>query len=87
MGSKLTALDIARIKRKERQAAGEVFTKKTPVEKLQKNPRSLRLAINAMCWECQGGGGDPKVNHRIKNCEVGKICPLYFVRPYQDKEK
>lgn len=29
-------------------------TVKTPVEKLAENPKSLRLAVNAMCFQCMG---------------------------------
>ena len=54
-----------------------------PMEKLAKNPTSLRAAINAKCWDCQGRDSDPAPKWRIGNCEMAD-CPLYAVRPYQD---
>ncbi len=52
-----------------------------PVQKLEKNPTSLRLAVNAMCFDCMGRS---KVIEDIRNC-TSKTCPLYNVRPYQEK--
>ena len=56
----------------------------TPIEKAIKNPTSLRAAINAMRWDCQGRNADPNVRNRIKECEIPD-CPLWNVRPYQTK--
>lgn len=56
----------------------------TPPEKAARDPTSRRLAINAYCWTCQGGGGDPGVLTRIRECP-SKRCPLYAVRPYRPK--
>ena len=67
--------------RRERLEAG-LKTTKTPFEKLSERPNSLRLAIDAMCWDCQGRDADPGVKWRIGNC-VSLKCPLYAVRPYQ----
>ena len=53
-----------------------------PIEKAKRKPTSLRLAINAKCWECQGGNLDPHPRWRIGNCEVVD-CSLYPNRPYQ----
>ena len=58
---------------------------RTPVEKLEANPNSLRLSVNAQCWQCQGEDADPCVQWRIGNCEIPK-CAIYAVRPYQQKE-
>ncbi len=57
-----------------------------PMEKLRANPKSLRAAINAKCWDCQGRDSDPAPKWRIGNCECPD-CPLYEVRPYQDNLK
>lgn len=54
----------------------------SPLLKSQKSPKSLRLAVNAMCWQCQGEDADPCVKWRIGNCEV-KGCALWPFRPYQ----
>ena len=53
----------------------------TPIEKAKKNPRSLRYAINAKCWDCSG-----EQRLEVKLCTV-KDCALYPVRPYQPKLK
>lgn len=55
---------------------------KTPIEKATENPSSLRLAINAKCYDCQGQDADPGVKKRIAFCECVD-CPLHPVRPYQ----
>ena len=55
-----------------------------PIEKARRNPRSLRAAINGMCWSCQGGGGNPSTRWLIGNCEV-ETCPLWPQRPYRGK--
>lgn len=58
---------------------------KTPGEKLAENPRSMRAAINAMCWQCMGGdGADPGWRNMIRNCTSPK-CALWNFRPYRDK--
>lgn len=52
---------------------------KNPLEKLQENPKSLRLAINAKCWDCSNFQRE-----EILHCPV-KTCGLWYVRPYQKK--
>jgi hypothetical protein len=54
-----------------------------PIQKALKNPKSLRAAINAKCFDCQGQDADPAPKWRIGNCEISD-CPLYPLRPYQD---
>ncbi len=58
---------------------GEI-TRLTPIEKSFKNPNSLRLAINAKCFDCSCG--DRK---EITLCEI-KACSLHRFRPYQVKK-
>lgn len=53
-----------------------------PIEKAKRNPKSLRLAINAKCFDCEGQDADPRVQWRIGNCVIPD-CPLWPVRPYQ----
>jgi hydroxyethylthiazole kinase-like sugar kinase family protein len=48
-----------------------------PIEKAAANPKSLRMAINAMCYDCVCGN-----RAEVSRCEV-KTCPLYQVRPWQ----
>jgi hypothetical protein len=59
-------------------------TRRTPLEKVRANPKSLRLSVNAKCYECMGGGSDPGVVDRIAQCDT-EGCPLHGVRPYQGK--
>jgi len=68
-----------------RKQAGIKTVCLTPIEKLNLNPTSLRAAINAMCYDCQGRNADPNVIGRIKFCEITE-CPLFNVRPYRIKE-
>jgi hypothetical protein len=77
------ALEQARKKRAEMKAAGIPLEKLTPLERAKKNPKSTRAAINAKCWECEGGDADPYVNWRVGNCTCKDTCGLHAVRPYQ----
>lgn len=70
--------------REIRKAAG-LSTRLDPIEKARRNPKSLRLAINAKCFDCEGGNADPCVQWRIGNCDIER-CPLHPVRPYQHME-
>ena len=49
-----------------------------PVEKAKQNPTSLRCAINAKCYECNGG---ENWKNRTRYCQIFD-CPLWPVRPY-----
>ena len=55
-----------------------------PIARAKRNPTSLRAAVNAMCWDCQGRDADPAPRWRIGNC-LCPDCPLYSVRPYQHR--
>ena len=50
-----------------------------PIEKALKNPKSLRFAINAKCYECSN-----EQRSEVTYCKVNE-CPLYNLRPYQVK--
>lgn len=62
-------------------AAGEIerSASKNPAEKALANPKSMRAAINAKCYDCTG----QQINE-IRLCEMTD-CPLYKFRPYQPK--
>lgn len=75
------AIEAARKAREERKAAG-LKTTMTPIEKLSRKPDSLRMAINAKCFDCEGQDADPGWRWRIGNCQITD-CPLWNVRPYQ----
>ncbi len=79
---KKDALQIARERAAAIRAAGGTLQRLDPLEKAAKKPTSLRLAINAKCYDCQGRDCDPKVRYRIGTCTNTK-CPLHPVRPYQ----
>ena len=52
----------------------------TPDEKAKSNPKSLRLAINAKCFDCCG-----KDKREVGRCEMTD-CSLWSMRPWQPKE-
>lgn len=55
----------------------------SPNEWASRQPKSLRLAINAMCYQCQGEDAGPSFQWRIGNCEI-PTCGLFKVRPFQN---
>lgn len=77
-----TGLERARQARKAMQEAGIAVRIKNPLEKLADNPTSLRLAINAKCYQCEGEDSDPHVRWRIGNCLLPE-CALFAIRPHQ----
>ena len=74
-------LAFAKAAGEARVAQGLPFHK-TPLEKAADNPKSMRAAINAMCYDCIGQDADPDWRGSIRNCVCNK-CPLYALRPYQ----
>ena len=65
---------------REKVASGEIeVVRLNPIEKAKNNPKSLRLAIDAMCFACMGKTGSTS---DIREC-TAKDCPLYPVRPYR----
>lgn len=73
--------EIAKQHRLDRLAQG-LTAQKGPLEKLAENPLSLRRAIDAKCYQCEGEDEDPSVRWRIGNCEL-TYCALHAVRPHQ----
>lgn len=53
----------------------------SPLAKSARNPKSLRLAINATCALCLGFP-DPGWRQAIRAC-TSRSCGLWNVRPYQ----
>lgn len=74
------AQEVLRLKREN----GENIERKNPLEKAASRPDSLRLAINAKCYDCIGQDADPDWRGSIRAC-VCSDCPLFPVRPYQPK--
>lgn len=67
---------------RDKVASGEIeVVRLNPIQKAKENPTSLRLAINANCFQCLGSG----TPQEIRDCS-SKLCPLHPVRPYQDKK-
>ena len=66
----------------------KVLRERTPGERLAEKPSSRKLAMDAMCWDCQGGSEssppDPGWKWAIGNCSL-TTCPLHNFRPYQHK--
>ena len=60
-----------------REAGGERSERKSPIEKHLAKPTSLRLAVNAKCWDCSN-----EQMAEIRHCTV-MTCPLWHVRPYK----
>lgn len=54
-----------------------------PMQRAREKPKSLRLAVTAKCWDCNGGDADPRPRLRIRDCPCTK-CPLWPVRPWQN---
>lgn len=54
-----------------------------PVSVHLADPKSLRKAINAHCWDCVGGKADSQNPRRlVRECEIVH-CNLHPVRPWQ----
>ena len=51
-----------------------------PIEKAQQNPKSLRRAINAYCYDCCC-----EQKSEVRLCSALN-CPFYHLRPWQPKE-
>jgi len=51
---RMTALEAARNKMAEMREQGIVIQKRDPYQIAAADPKSLRKAINAKCWDCQG---------------------------------
>jgi hypothetical protein len=58
------------------------YPRRDPIERSRAHPKSLRLAINAKCYDCEGRDADPKWQERVGSCVVTG-CPLWPVRPYR----
>jgi hypothetical protein len=80
---RLTALDLARAKQSAMREQGIVIKKRDPYQIAAADPKSLRKAVNAKCWDCQGGGADPNTRQAVGQCGITD-CSLWPVRPWQE---
>jgi hypothetical protein len=71
-------LQKARAKRAENVRLG--IKPLNPLQKAKQSPNSMRLAINAQCYDCMGQESGRR-NH-IRECP-SKNCPLFEFRPYK----
>lgn len=71
----ITQEHVERLKRARESASGK---KLNPRERWEKKPTSLRVSVNAKCYECCGEEGYIR---RIRYCQIFD-CPLWYVRPY-----
>ena len=71
-------LQKARAKKAENKAKG--IKPLNPIEKAKHNPNSMRLAINAQCYDCMGQ--ESGWRNEVRSCP-SKRCPLFGLRPYK----
>ena len=71
-------LQKARAKRAENIRLG--IKPLNPIEKAKQNPKSMRLAINANCYECMGFAKSWRGD--VRNC-TSPNCSFYGFRPYK----
>jgi hypothetical protein len=71
-------LVAARLAMRAKREAGEVVRHFNPDERLEQNPRSLRRAVNAMCWQCMGRASSWRAD--VRGC-TATGCALYGFRP------
>ena len=80
--AKNEGLDKAHEKLREMYHEREKPERLNPLQKLKQKPNSRALALNAMCYVCQGEDSDPGYKWRQGNCE-DEECPLHNFRPHQ----
>lgn len=74
----------AQEKMREMRASGWKPVVLNPREKAKANPKSLKLAIRAHCWECCGGDAKGNnVRQRVHECDLIEKCALWPHRPWQ----
>lgn len=80
------SLEHARARLAAMRAAGIKPEFLDPIAKSGAHPSSLRLAINAKCWDCCGAGADgiAFTKTTIHLCTARETCSLWNHRPYQD---
>ena len=69
-------------KRQLMKEAGEKVVYRSPQEKWEDNPTSLRASINAKCYDCVGGDSDTNHRTKIKECDI-ETCSLWLVRGWK----
>ena len=80
--TRLAGLRKAQAKQKALREQGIKIELLGPYEKHLRDPKSLRKAITAKCWDCVGADADPNPRGQIRDC-IMDDCPLWTVRPWQ----
>lgn len=75
---RISALENARAEKQLRRESGEVDKRRNPLEVHLDDPKSMRKAINANCYDCCGQENHQK---RIKYCNIFD-CTFWMLRPY-----
>ncbi|GAA6183768.1 hypothetical protein NBRC116595_10160 [Aliiglaciecola sp. NS0011-25] len=59
----------------------------TPMQRAKSNPKSLRLAINAQCYDCIYDKSESGTwRQQVEACP-SKNCPLYLNRPTSSSQE
>lgn len=77
----LSPLQKAHAKMREKREAGIEIVRLNPIQRAKLKPNSLRLAVNAKCFDCCN---EQRVE--IKKCTI-RECSLWAVRPYQNEQE
>jgi hypothetical protein len=57
----------------------------SPKQKSLLNPKSLRFAVTAHCWERVGGAQAENARKEVADCTLEGKCMLWPFRPWQHK--
>lgn len=82
----LAPLQQAQARMREMREQGIQIERLDPLQKAQANPKSLRLAINAKCFDCVGRGHDSNWRGAVGQCAITE-CGLWAARPYQSQSQ
>ena len=73
-------IEKAQEKLKEMKAKGLKPKRFDPIQKAKENKKSMRLAINAMCFDCMGRASTYVKD--VRECTAPN-CPIYHFRPFK----
>lgn len=79
------ALDKAREASRLMREQGISTVRLSPKQKSLLNPKSLRFAVTAHCWECMGGSQGENTRQMVADCTLEGKCMLWTFRPWQNK--
>lgn len=72
-------MEKARLAKQKLKEAGHKSVRVSVMDRWANDKSSLRKSIDAKCYDCSCGQFE-----EVRFCTV-KTCPLWFVRPYQEK--